>query len=217
MVINYDYYLPKLKNAFWLVRGVVNGWQITGITQFQSGQPVDVGAGISNINLNQRVGGSWTESTRGYFNGDPNASKTREKYFNWDTIMLPTVAQALKQQGAYPRNFLSRPGIADTDLSLFKNFQLGGDSSRSLQLRLETFNVFNHPQFNNMNTSVTWNSFNAYLASQSAATANINNIRGTTLSGGTTPPLGNGVGELNGLTGNVAGNRVVQLAVKIFF
>ena len=125
------------------------------------------------------------------------------------------VTQALAIQGAYPRNKLSRPGQAVTDLSVFKNFSLGGDTSRSLQLRLETFNVFNQAQFNNMNTTVTWNNFNAYLTSQSAATANINNVRGGTLSG--TPPLGNGVGEINGLTGNVAGNRVVQLAVKIFF
>ncbi len=215
MVINYDYRVHGLKNAHWLLKGVTNGWQITGITQFQSGQPVDAGAGISNINLNQRLGGSWTESTRSYFTSDPNATKERYKYFNWETINLPTVAQAVAAKGAWSRNFLSRPGIAVTDLSLFKNFQLGGDSSRNLQLRLETFNVFNHPQFNSMNTSVTWNSFNAYLTSQSAATANINNVRGKTLSG--SPPQGNGVGEINGLTGNVAGNRVVQLAVKIFF
>jgi hypothetical protein len=215
MVINYDYKVHGLKNAHWALKAITNGWQITGITQFISGQPQDVGAGISGINLGQRLGGTWTESVRGYFVGDPNATKERSKYFDWQTTTLPTVAQAVALQGAYPRTKLSRPGQAVTDLSLFKNFQLGGDSSRNLQLRLETFNVFNHPQFNNMNTSVTWNSFNAYLTSQSAATATINNVRGGTLSG--TPPLGQGVGEINGLTGNVAGNRVVQLAVKIFF
>jgi len=215
MVINYDYRVPGLKNAFWLLKGVTNGWQVTGITQFISGQPQDVGAGISGINLSQRLGGTWTESVRGYFTGNSNASKERYKYFNWETIKLPSPTEALALKGAYSRTFLSRPGLAVTDLSVFKNFQLGGDSSRNLQLRLEMFNVFNHPQFNNMNTSVTWNSFNAYLADRSAATANINNVRGSTLSG--TPPVGNGVGEFNGLSGTVAGNRVIQLAVKIFF
>ena len=53
-----------------------------------------------------------------------------------------------------------------TDLSLFKNFPLGGDNARKLQLRLEMFNVFNHAQFSDMNRNVTWNSFNAYLAEQ---------------------------------------------------
>src|SRR5262245_10401991 len=116
MVINYDWRLPGLKDANRLIKGVVNGWQVTGITQFISGQPEDVNAGIDNINVNQRLGGSWTEFTRGYFTSDPNQSKERDKYFNWEAIRLPSVAEALAAKGAYPRNFLSRPGINVTDL-----------------------------------------------------------------------------------------------------
>jgi outer membrane receptor protein involved in Fe transport len=215
MVINYDWRVPGLRDANWLLKGVTNGWQITGITQFISGQPEDVSAGINNININQRLGGSWTEATRGYFTGDPNASKEREKYFNWETTRLPSIAEALAAKGAYPRNYLSRPGINVTDLSLFKNFGLGKDTSRNLQLRLEMFNIFNHAQFSDMNRGVTWSSFQAYLDGRQATTTNINNIRGTTLSGNQI--LGNGVGEVNALSGNVAGNRIIQLAVKIFF
>jgi hypothetical protein len=215
MVINYDWRLPGLKDGYRLLKAVTNGWQVTGITQFISGQPDDVNAGITDINLSQRLGGTWTESVRGFFNGDPNASKDRDQYFNYQTIQLPTVAQALAAQGAYPRNFLSRPGANVTDLSLFKNFPLGGDSSRRLQLRLEMFNLFNHAQFSDMNRGVTWNSFKAYTDSQSAATANINNVRGSTLTGN--PILGNGVGEVNALSPSVSGNRIIQLAVKIFF
>jgi len=62
---------------------------------------------------------------------------------------------------------------------------------------------------------VTWNNFSAYLASQSAATANINNARGKTLSAN--PRLGSGLGEVKTLSGAVSGNRIIQLAVKIFF
>jgi len=40
-------------------------------------------------------------------------------------------------------------------------------------------------------------------------------VRGTTLGGN--PRLGNGVGEVNTLSGTVSGNRIIQLAVKIFF
>jgi hypothetical protein len=108
-----------------------------------------------------------------------------------------------------------RPGINVTDLSVFKNFGLGGDGSRNLQLRVEMFNVFNHPQFSDMNRGVTWSNFNAYLAGQQATTSNILNVRGSTLSGN--PRLGNGVGEINSLHGAVSNARVIQLAVKIFF
>lgn len=215
MVINYDWRAPGLKNANRLIKGVVNGWQVTGITQFLSGQPEDVTAGIDNINVNQRVGGSWTEFTRGYFTGDPNQSKERDKYFNWEAIRLPSVAEALAAQGAYPRNFLSRPGINVTDLSLFKNFPLGGDNARKLQLRLEMFNVFNQAQFSDMNRNVTWSSFNAYLAERQAGSASILNVRNG--SQGATSRIGDGVGEVNALHNAVSPNRIIQLAVKIFF
>ena len=62
-----------------MIKSVVNGWQVTGITQF-SGQPEDVNAGINNIDVNQRLGGSWTEASRGYFTSDPSWGKERDKY-----------------------------------------------------------------------------------------------------------------------------------------
>jgi hypothetical protein len=219
MVINYDWHLPSLKDGNWLFKGIVNGWQITGITQFLSGQPEDVNAGVANISLNQRIGGSWTEATRGYFTSNPNESKERDKYFNWESIRLPTVKEALAAKGAYPRNFLSRPGINVTDLSFFKNFPLGGDSARNLQLRVEMFNVFNQAQFSDMNRNVTFNitqpSLSNYLDRLQANPAYVQNVRGSTLSGN--PRLGNGVGEVNNLHTAVSGNRIIQLAVKLFF
>lgn len=215
VTINYDWRLPGFKNSNWLLKGVTNGWQITGITQFLSGQPEDVGAGIQNLSINQLIGGSWTEATRGYFTAAPQSNLSPEKYFNFDAIRLPSVAEALAAKGAFPRNFLVRPGINVTDLSVFKNFGLGGDGKRNLQLRVEAFNVFNHAQFSDMNRGVTWNNFQAYLDGRQATSTNILNVRGSTLAGN--PRLGNGVGEFNGLHGAVSSNRVIQLAVKIFF
>ncbi len=218
LVVNYDWKLPGLKGGNWLSRGVVNGWQITGITQFLSGQPEDVGIGIPNINLNQRVGGSWTEPVRGVFTSDPQGDRSRDKFFNWESVRLPTVAEALSAQGAFPRNYVERPGIFVTDLSFFKNFPLGGDSSRNLQLRVEMFNVLNTPQFSDMSRGVTFNiagNFSDYLQRLQANPAYIQNVRGGTLAGN--PRIGNGVAEVNGLHGSVAGNRVIQLAVKVFF
>jgi len=215
MVINYDWRLPGFKDSNWFFKGVTNGWQVTGITQFISGQPEDVNAGINNINTNQRISGSWTEGSRGFFTSDPNQSKERDKYFNWEAIRLPSVSEALAAKGAYPRNFLSRPGINVTDLSLFKSFPLGGDNARRLQLRVEMFNVFNQAQFSDMNRNVTWSNFNAYAAERQAGAASILNVRNG--SQGATSRIGNGVSEVNALHNAVSPNRVIQLAVKIFF
>jgi hypothetical protein len=43
------------------------------------------------------------------------------------------------------RRFFSGPGIANSDLTLQKNLNL--TESKSLELRLEAFNAFNHAQF----------------------------------------------------------------------
>lgn len=218
MVINYDWRVPGLKNQHWVVKGVTNGWQITGITQFISGSPTQAGIGIPNVNLNQRINGSWTEGLGALFTQDIKRSDNRDKAFNWEGIRLPSVAEALKLQGAYPAGYIDTPGINVTDLSLFKNFSLGKDGERRLQLRLEAFNVFNHAQFSGFNSGVNFQintNFSNFLERQNANPAYLQNIRGGTLSGN--PRLGNGLGEYNGTSGTVSGNRIVQLAVKIYF
>ncbi len=46
------------------------------------------------------------------------------------------------------RNFFSGPGFNYTNMALFKDFPLGrADSPRFIQVRLESFNVFNHANF----------------------------------------------------------------------
>jgi outer membrane receptor protein involved in Fe transport len=240
MVINYDWRLPGLRDANWLIKGVTNGWQITGITQFVSGSPTQAGIGIPNVNLNQRINGSWTEGLSALFTGDIKRSYDRNRAFNWEGVRLPSVAEALQLKGAYPVAYMDTPGINVTDLSLFKNFPLGKDGERRLQLRLEMFNVFNHPQFSGFSTGVNLNvcgDFNdpaagsntacrGFYTFQKASASSVTlpngstlypvqNVRGTSLAGN--PRLGNGLGEYNGLSGTVAGQRIIQLAVKIYF
>jgi Carboxypeptidase regulatory-like domain/TonB-dependent Receptor Plug Domain len=239
MVINYDWRLPGLRDANPFIKAVTNGWQVTGITQFISGSPAQAGIGIPNVNLNQRINGSWTEGLGALFTDDIERSSDRNKAFNFEDLRLPTVAEALKLQGRYPAGYMDTPGINVTDLSLFKNFSLGGDGKRNLQLRLEMFNIFNHAQFSGFSSGATFNvcsnfnnptdltntcrGFGTFpTASSSPVTLPngsslfpIQNVRGSSLSGN--PRLGNGIGEYNGLSGTVSGNRIIQLAVKIYF
>ena len=51
--------------------------------------------------------------------------------------------------GNVKRNFFHGPGFNYTNLELAKNIPLGGEGERYLQLRLETFNAFNHANFSN--------------------------------------------------------------------
>ncbi|NOT60647.1 MAG: TonB-dependent receptor [Acidobacteria bacterium] len=243
MVLNYDWRLPGLRDANPFIKSVTNGWQITGITQFISGSPTQAGVGIPNINLNQRLNGSWTEGSSALFSGDVSRTDNRNDAFNWQNVRLPSVSEALQLKGAYPVAYMDTPGINVTDLSLFKNFPLGKDGDRRIQLRVEAFNIFNRAQFSGFNTGINLNicgdfnepaatntscaGFSTFqkasasavtrtLANGTTATVNpVQNIRGTSLAGN--PRLGNGVGEYNGLSGTVSGNRIIQLAVKIYF
>ena len=52
---------------------------------------------------------------------------------------------ALGTPGNASRRFFSGPGMDNFDMALTKNLLLA--ESRSLQIRLEGFNVFNHAQF----------------------------------------------------------------------
>ncbi len=219
VVINYLWDLPKIKGGNWLTKGVINGWQITGVTQFLSGTPTELGFGVPNINTAQRITGSWTEGPRPIITGDiqPNISNGKKEgglAFDYNKIRIPNI-----NPGPQPRSIIRTPGVNVTDLSVFKNFPLGGDSARSLQLRVEMFNVFNHPQFTSFNQGLTFNiatNFSNYKENQQGSLTSLRNLRG----GANSPasgPLGRATGEFNGQPAYVSSNRVIQLAVKIYF
>jgi hypothetical protein len=127
-----------LKNA------VVGGWQLNGIYTWQHGFPItiqaaDLGGVLDTFGTN-----------RANVSGDPNSGGgTIEKWFNTSAFSQP----ALGQFGSSGRNILRGPGINNLDLALFKNFDL--PRSARLQFRFESFNAFNHPQFNAVSTNLT--------------------------------------------------------------
>ena len=84
----------------------------------------------------------------------------------WDpnTVTQPLASQFLANGetcmfGCMGRNVLTGPGRNNTDLALLKNFSLpwfNGEHS-SLQFRAETFNTFNHTQYQYVNTGCNGN------------------------------------------------------------
>jgi hypothetical protein len=80
--------------------------------------------------------------------GDPNdGPKTTAQWFNTSAF-----SSAAGAQGTEKRNAVRGPGYFNVDMSLFKNIKLHGRSA--LELRLEAFNVFNHPQYGQPNQFV---------------------------------------------------------------
>jgi hypothetical protein len=89
--------------------------------------------------------------------GNPNGGpKTRLSYFNLAALSLP--ARPSGPTGPYEngdagRNSLRGPGFVDMDFTLARNFAL--PKSSILQFRADTFNVFNHPNFDNPDGNIS--------------------------------------------------------------
>jgi hypothetical protein len=83
-------------------------------------------------------------------NQDPNEGpQTIQQWFNTSAFVL----QPAQIYGDAIRNSIVGPGIFNFDMSIMRNFALGG--SKSIQFRLEAFNTFNQPVWQDPNTAVT--------------------------------------------------------------
>jgi hypothetical protein len=144
-VVSYNYQLPveallRASNRW------TEGWELSGITRFSSGLPVTLvnfgdnsllGSepnGINNFGVDE------PDFTPGPLdlNHDP---RNGQHYFNNSQFSL----NALGTPGSAKRRFFHGPGMGNFDMALLKNVRL--TEAKSLQFRLEGFNVFNHAQF----------------------------------------------------------------------
>ena len=149
---NYIYTLPffaKSGNA--LGRAALGGWEISGVTAFQSGAPVSVTVPVDIA----RIGAS---SARASLTGNPNLAsgeRTLPHWFRTEAFLNPALMTP-GQFGNSGRNILIGTGFQNWDLSVLKNFRV--QERANVQFRAESFNVFNHPNFTGVNTTVRFDS-----------------------------------------------------------
>jgi hypothetical protein len=123
-----------------VVQKLLEGWAINAITMYQSGRPLNITVASSLLNTGS---GNWADVTCSEI-GKP------ERVDQWfDTGCFANPAQY--QFGNYEIGQVRGPTVFNTDFSIFKRTALGG--GRSIEVRIETFNLFNHPLFDNPNTS----------------------------------------------------------------
>jgi hypothetical protein len=118
-----------------LAGALAGGWQITAIVNKSSGFPRDPAVGVDVPNT-----GAQTYRPNLVAGQDPNdGPRTIQQWFNTAAFARPDAFT----YGNAGRNIVIGPGIFNTDMSLIRNVVFGG--GKSLQFRLEAFNVFNHP------------------------------------------------------------------------
>ena len=78
-----------------------------------------------------------------------------------ETVPVTSEADAIALLGGRS-NTIYGPGYYTVDMSLFKNLPLRGKQERSIQLRCETYNIFNHSNFasKDFGANVTLPSYN---------------------------------------------------------
>ena len=155
-VASYLYDLPFFKNSSQpILKYLVAGWQISGITTVQSGTPVNITFGQDRANIGRT--GLQRPDLVGpvpQLNCQPNAAGADDVARRQLMNCFDPVAFALPAQftfGNASRNILRGPKFASTDLSLMKNVPLGGRVR--FQVRAEMYNVFNTVNYGNPNAS----------------------------------------------------------------
>ncbi len=146
LVLSYLYDLPFFRNASGALKTVLGGWQVSGITSYQTGTPFSVTLPGDNAG----VGGTFYRPDFVRNPNLPGEQRTRERFFDPAAFARPP-AGAFGNAG---RNTVYGDGLRNWDLSLLKNFAgILGKESTNLQFRLELFNAFNTTQFNGYLTS----------------------------------------------------------------
>lgn len=139
------YQLPFGAGKSFATRGpqakLFGGWQVNGILSARSGQPFTPRINFDNANSNGA-------SNRPNVSGSTVGPKTLNKYFNTAAFSVPLPYT----YGNAGRNSLRGPGYTDIDFSLFRNFTFR--EHYTFQFRAESFNLFNHPNFANPDSTL---------------------------------------------------------------
>jgi len=145
---SFIYKAPFFRNAdSQLTRTLLAGWEVSGIALFESGTPTSIGAGPDNLGL----GG--TTGNRANVIAPITYPGTRLQWFSTSSFAKPGPLQ----WGTASRNDIVTPGRNNWNVAMFKAFQI--KENLRFEFRAETFNTFNHTQFNSLQTSVTSGNF----------------------------------------------------------
>jgi Carboxypeptidase regulatory-like domain len=213
--IAYSIDLGNPLHAHGFLAGATGGWQISGITQLQSGANLTYSGGYNantNFNMqlnnaiipgsvsganpngiqinNQSILGTNAEQLNPLVTCNPTKGLTSHQYINPNCFAAPTV---VGQNGPTLLPVAYGPGFFDSDLALFKNFTI--TESKKVQFRIQAYNFLNHPLYSFPDSSNLTLKF-----TQDPTTGAITQ---------TNPNFGTATTK--------QGSRILEIAVKFFF
>jgi Carboxypeptidase regulatory-like domain len=148
MVANYLWNMPYADHSSnWFVRNALGDWQLSGVTQAQTGQPFSVGDGNDYAGVGPGAGSQvWA----------PVQQLHRGKNFGPGYWFEPTAFENPDGSPSHPaegtfaprgsRNLLYNPGFQSWNIALEKPFHIvPNHENQRLTFRAEAFNFTNHP------------------------------------------------------------------------
>lgn len=192
----YNWELGRLvKDGNAVLKGLANGWQVSGITTAGSGIELQ-----SNDDADFDIGGFLPDGTpiqpssvsgtpallaQPFVVCDPTSNLAEGQFVNGDCFAPP--GRGAPGDAIFP--YLRGPALVNHDLSFFKNFQI--DEDRRLQFRFSAFNILNQP-------------LRSFLNGDNNLNLNFDRF-------------GNQTNDRFGFADNKVGKRIIQLAIKFYF
>jgi hypothetical protein len=169
--ITYVFEPSLMRDQRGLIGHIVGGFEISGVTVFESGVPFTVSNGLDADGVggpgtdrpNVNPSGRWPVRARpltdaqgfitGYVNPDNNNAPIDPStaYFIVNPAYTPGQAGSVRRVGNLGRNTERTPGTSNFDFNILKRTRIS--ETKSLEFRTEFYNVFNHPQYGQRSAS----------------------------------------------------------------
>jgi hypothetical protein len=149
--VNFIYDIPVFRHTEnRLLRSALGGWEVSGIVTLTSGLPINP----------QLTGGQSGNALPNATNRPDQVGKvsyphTVAEWFSTSSFALPAVGAF----GDAGHNSLRGPGRDNWNLSLFKSFVLSETRGSRLELRVESFNTWNHTEFDQVSNGLGSSNF----------------------------------------------------------
>jgi len=148
---NFIYDIPLLRNSeSRLLKSTIGGWQVSGIVTISSGLPLNIG-----LTGGQGGNGLPNATNRPNLTGSVSYPSTVGEWFSTSVFTDPAVGAF----GNLGHNAVRGPGRDNWNLALFKSFVFSEERGSRFELRLESFNTWNHTEFQNVSTNLGASNF----------------------------------------------------------
>ncbi len=151
LVGNYLWELPLLPKATGFLGVLAHGWQISGVTTFQTGKPLTISDNRGGSIFGGTAFRSRAELCPGITHGSiPTSGSVNSRidgYVDYNAFCPPVAIGNGRGFGTLGRGVIHGPDQRNFDMAISKRIPMKGKEGSNIEFRAEFFNLFNTTQF----------------------------------------------------------------------